>query len=71
VVVITCQKNSILPRAITTNRCGKGRSKEEVRRQKVELRSKKAERRNREILISYQLSVIKKRDFVVTLAWCD
>ncbi len=70
-VVITCQKNSILPRAITTNRCGKGRSKEEVRRQKVELRSKKAERRNREILISYQLSVIKKRDFVVTLAWCD
>jgi hypothetical protein len=36
VVVITCQKNSILPRAITTNRCGKGRSKEEVRRQKVD-----------------------------------
>ena len=35
-VVITCQKNSILPRAITTNRCGKGRSKEEVRRQKVD-----------------------------------
>jgi uncharacterized protein (UPF0261 family) len=36
VVVITCQINSILPRAITTNRCGKARSKEEVRRQKVD-----------------------------------
>ena len=35
-VVITCQKNGILPWAITTNRCGKGRSKEEVRRQKVD-----------------------------------
>ena len=35
-VVITCQKNSILPRAITTNRCRKGRSKEEVRRKKVD-----------------------------------
>jgi len=36
VVVITCQKNCILPRAITTNRCGKARSKEEIRRQKLD-----------------------------------
>jgi hypothetical protein len=61
VVVITCQKNSILPRAITTNRCGKGRSKEEVRRQKAETGKE----------LSAISSVIKKRDFVVTLAWCD
>ena len=34
-------------------------------------KGKKAERRNREIVISYQLSVIRKRDFVVTLRRCD
>ncbi len=48
-VVITCQKNSILPRAITTNRCGKARSKEEVRRKKEEGRGKREEGRGKKV----------------------